>query len=399
MSVFSVHDVLRIVHSLAQALRKGHSQQVQDASLFVELAHLRGFSPEQVDLLAHDALRFFDLDPHHAALHAELTARTDLHDWARILHANWNQSRLRFRTSGSTGAPVWHPYPLPLLTEELDAFAPCFASRSRIVSVMPVHHIFGMMYSLLLGAYLSVPVLYTPPLPLAGFFSALRPGDVIMAFPLFWQSLLTVVRHGTRLPENVLGVTATSPCPPDLIASLLHLDTPLVGMKEIYGSTETNGIGMRHDGAEWYELGSHWQSTPDTPPRIRRLHPDGSLGAPQDLPDIVLWRDSRHFRPEQRTDKAVQVGGINVYPERVAALIRTHPHVRDCTVRLMRPEEGARLKAFIVPHLPPAEAAPLFAKPFRDWLADNLETACRPKHIRLGTHLPLNSMGKAADWD
>lgn len=65
--------------------------------------------------------------------------------------------------------------------------------------------------------------------------------------------------------------------------------------------------------------------------------------------DELVWEDSRHFLPQGRRDEVVQVGGRNVSPAHVAQVLRRHPRVRDASVRLMRPDEGLRLKAFVVP--------------------------------------------------
>ncbi|MCC8194328.1 MAG: AMP-binding protein [Deltaproteobacteria bacterium] len=408
-------DVLHIVQSFAQVFRGGGGGPVREASLFLPVRTLEGFTPEQIEDTALAALRFFDLDPvaeDGAALERRLRSAAALSDWARILHAAWKGGHVCFYSSGSTGEPVPHRYAMPTLADEADVLAAFFRSRGRIVSVMPVHHIFGFMHSVWLAKWLGVPVIHAPPLPLAGFFTLLRRGDVIMGFPFFWQSLLTVVRQegrgaALRFPPDVTGVTATGPCPPWVIAGLREplgdAGAPLAAMLEIYGSTETNGLGIREGGTEWYELYANWETAvlPGGEKGIRRLRKGRATGEPMTLPDVVTWHPSedRLFRPERRTDKAVQVGGINVYPERVAARIRTHPLVRDCAVRLMRPEEGSRLKVFIVPECPLDEAAEHFGRPFRAWLAENLDTAGRPKRVRIGTSLPVNAMGKPCDWD
>jgi 4-coumarate--CoA ligase (photoactive yellow protein activation family) len=409
---FDEKDVLRIVQDMAQPLQGAHHAP-GDAGLFVRIATLDDFSPEQVETLASSALRFFDLnsEPHSSGLAKELCRCSRLEDWATILHARWTCEALCFHTSGSTGTPVWHKKPLAVMEEEMAAVAPVFASRTRIVSVMPMHHIYGFMLSMLLAKWKGIPIMYMPPLPLASFFAELRDGDVIMGFPLFWQSLLTMIRREGKelsLPPDIRGLTATAPCPPGLIQNLLDPaqtgeSPPLTGLSELYGSTETMGIAMRHNGEEWYELLSNWDVAPlaDGSLGISRIRADGTGWAAEPLPDVVTWhpRENRLFKPERRMDKAVQVGGTNVYPSRIAEVIRSHPLVQDCAVRLMRPEEGARLKAFIVPKLPLEEAAPHFGKSFRAWMAKRLETASRPKHIRLGTALPVNKMGKASDWD
>ncbi|MDR0339858.1 MAG: 4-coumarate--CoA ligase [Desulfovibrio sp.] len=409
---FSREDVLLVLQGLAQALRGQGGRHVSDKSLFIEIRSLKGFTLEQRRELAGAALAFFDLDRNAATAGGPaetLLSRDSLEEWADLLFSPWDKAHLCFSSSGSTGRPLIHRYDMPQLTEEIRAAAPAFAGRERVVSVMPPHHIFGMMYGPLVSKYLGLPLAHASPLPLSSFFGLLRPGDLLVAFPLFWKALLDMIDggHGARplrFPGNVLGLTATSPCPKEVITGLLGLEKtkspPLVGMKEIYGSTETNGVGMRHDGGEWYALFSHWRSVmlPDGS-RALLAAGTGQAGKTVPLPDRIIWKDDRHFKPEKRADNAVQVGGINVYPLAVAARIREHPLVRDCAVRLMRPEEGARLKAFIVPALPLDRASQAFGKDFKDWLAATFDAPSRPKSIRLGASLPVNAMGKACDWD
>ena len=427
-------DVLHIVRSLAGAQRRAR-RSVSEASLFMPVRGVAEFSPEEAEELARAAVRFFDLDwPDNIATpssldgaektEAEFVRRllthTDFEAWADILHDGWKGETLSFHSSGSTGVPVRNRHTLVSMAEEGAIFTSFFSSRRRIVTVMPAHHIFGLMHSLWLAKWLGVPVTHMPPLPTAGFFGALHEGDVVIAFPFFWQSLLTLAQQRSREgafrpPPDVVGVTAGSPCPPWVISGLLEPGPEagagglplLASMKEIYGSSETNGMGIRHDGEAWYELYAVWNpvALADGTRMLCRASGEASTAGPSQaplvpLPDVVEWHPKapRKFRPERRMDAAVQVAGVNVYPEEVAAVLRTHPLVRDCAVRLMRPEEGSRLKAFIVPVCPLDEAAPHFGKEFRSWLAERLDAPHRPKHIRLGAALPVNAMGKAADW-
>lgn len=445
-------DALRIVRSLAGAQQRAR-RSVSEASLFLPVRGVAEFSQEEATALARAAIRFFDLDldqdlelnqnlngsAHSCGTHRggaaeaeyirRLLALPDFDDWAEMLHESWNGKTLSFHSSGSTGIPVRNRHTLASMAEEGAVLAGFFPSRRRIVTVMPAHHIFGLMHSLWLAKWMDVPVVHLPPLPTAGFFETLREGDVVMAFPFFWQSLLAVARQrdGKGVfcpPQDVTGVTATGPCPPWVIAALLDAEAGrplLAGMQEIYGSSETNGLGIRYDGGAWYELYATWNPVvmEDGTRLLRRASGavatipvaaegacsagNASSGGPTlvPLPDVVEWHpeNPRKFRPERRVDTAVQVAGVNVYPEEVAAVLRTHPLVRDCAVRLMRPEEGSRLKAFIVPACPLEEAAPHFGREFRAWLAERLDAPRRPKHIRLGAELPANAMGKAADWE
>lgn len=407
-------DILHIVQSIAQSIRGDSAQQIGKAAFFPNISYTAELTRAQNVKLALLAVNFLDIaceTDKAQRLYDTLPTLPDLHAWADHLFAAWGKNSLCFNSSGSTGEPQRHRYSLPILSDELKSSAPAFAGCKRIVSVMPVHHIFGMMYGPLLAKYLSVQIVYAPPLPLASFFHLLLPEDLIVAFPFFWQALLNMILRtqkssGLCFPPNVAGLTATSPCPPEVIQGLLHLSASgkspsLTAMTEIYGATETNGLGMRLNGADWYELFSVWETSrlEDGSRGLRRRLPGGGMGPSQPMPDHITWHDERRFKPERRTDNAVQVGGINVYPERVAEIIRGHPLVLDCAVRLMRPDEGLRLKTFIVPNLPLEESRQAFGKPFKDWMASQLETAWRPKRITLGEYLPVNAMGKLRDWE
>ena len=76
-------------------------------------------------------------------------------------------------------------------------------------------------------------------------------------------------------------------------------------------------------------------------------------------------------------------------------VLLAHPLVEDAAVRLMRPDEGQRLKAFVVPR-PGAGAA--FAQELRAWADARLAPLERPKAITLGPRLPRGALGKPADW-
>lgn len=115
------------------------------------------------------------------------------------------------------------------------------------------------------------------------------------------------------------------------------------------------------------------------------------------MPDAANWVNDRHFALTGRRDGAVQVGGYNVFPEQLRAILLTHPGVEAAAVRY--DAESGRLKAFVVP-------ADLAGYERSDELIDELDVWCgarmrsheRPRRIAVGAVLPLNAMGKLADW-
>ena len=86
-----------------------------------------------------------------------------------------------------------------------------------------------------------------------------------------------------------------------------------------------------------------------------------------------------------------------MFPAHIAKCLRQHPAVADATVRPMRSDEGYGLKAFIV--LQENISETVTEQRVQTWLSDNLCAAEIPERISFGEQLPINSMGKAQDWN
>ncbi len=84
---------------------------------------------------------------------------------------------------------------------------------------------------------------------------------------------------------------------------------------------------------------------------------------------------------------------MRIRPERVEVIPEGRERSR---VRLMRPEEGRRLKAFIVP-APGADSARL-KREVKNLIKDALTPPERPVIFTLGASLPKSNFGKDRDW-
>lgn len=62
-------------------------------------------------------------------------------------------------------------------------------------------------------------------------------------------------------------------------------------MVEVYGSSETAGIGWRDEPEEPYRLLPHW-SVGDDGETLAREHPDGGSAAQFTIPDRLLWEEN-----------------------------------------------------------------------------------------------------------
>lgn len=300
-------------------------------------------------------------------------------------------AQLTFRTSGSSGVAKACPHALAHLLQEVAHLAGLVPHTRRVLAAVPAHHIYGFLFTVLLPDRLAcnevLDIRLMTPVAVA---SMLRPGDLVISHPAHWSLL---ARHAVRLPPGVHGITSTAPCP-DALARRLD-DLGLATLTQVYGSSETAGIGTRTAAGAPFHLMPFWSRDPDEAHRLLRADEDGAICA-HGVQDRLEWMGDRQFRVCGRLDDAVQVGGTNVFPARVRQVLLDHPQVRDAAVRLMAPEEGSRLKAFVVP-APGTDPTALRADLWR-WSESRLTAPERPKAFQIGDELPRNTMGKLSDW-
>jgi long-chain acyl-CoA synthetase len=355
-----------------------------DADLGVDSLELMGLATSLAEAL----------HLHESGIEDYLLARRTVGEWVEIAHAGLAQfdERLTFRTSGSSGVPKPCVHALATLRQETAHLAWLFPGRRRILSAVPAHHIYGFLFTVLLPQDLHlaesavIDIRGSTPAWLARGAQA---GDLVVGHPDFWQA---VGRAVPALPPDVVGVTSTAPCP-DHVSEAVEA-TGLARLVHVYGASETAGIASRDSHRAPYELFPYWRLEGEGA-LVRRL-PQGGEQAFQ-LQDRLEPESDRFFRVAGRRDEAVQVGGINVFTARVREVLCRHPAVADAAVRLMTPEEGTRLKAFVVPK-DGIETDDELMKRLRAWIDQELSAAERPKAIRFGERLLVRAAGKLADW-
>lgn len=333
------------------------------------------------------------LHMHESGIEDYLLARQTLGDWRTIAQASLERfsARMTFRTSGSTGQPKSCVHALDALWQEVQEVAPLLSGCTRLFAAVPSHHIYGFLFTILLPRALGLDsrsVLDLRQSSPARLSRELREGDVVIGHPEFWRMVMRVI---PAFPVAVTGVTSTAPWPADIDAGLRAAG--LYRMLQIYGSSETAGVGWRTCIDEPYALFSFWQRGDEGGQFLIRQGETAGIQAP----DLLSWHGERRFEQAGRLDHAVQVGGINVFPQKVQRELLSHPDVADAAVRLMRPDEGNRLKAFIVPRDPGTDAARL-AENLGVWAGQRLGAAEQPRAFSFGTSLPHDEKGKQADW-
>lgn len=325
-----------------------------------------------------------------------------LDDWISIALKSLTASSLNisFKSSGSVGFKKYHTHSLAQLEQEAEFLSQLLKGRKRIVRAVPSHHIYGFIFTVLLPRYLddSVEVIDVRGLSFNAIQAVLQPGDLMIAYPEFWQYC---DESNISFPSDIVGINSSGPCPAQIGVNLLEKN--LSSFYEIYGATETAGIGWKIYPSAAYTLFPFWQKT-ESPTEINRLIMNGDLKN-YPLQDNLEWIALNQFILKGRKDEMVQVGGVNVSLNLVREKLMKHPLIKDVAVRIMRPEEGARLKAFIVLK----ENAEYGYEPndlhiqriyadVEQYINKNFTTAERPKSVTYGLKLPINKMGKSSDW-
>ena len=320
----------------------------------------------------------FDLKEDHWP--ERLATAESLQDWVDMAaRAHSEKTRkLGFFTSGSSGEPVICSHEMWVYEQEVDFLAGFFSEVGRIICLAPPHHIYGFLFGVLLPKALAVPVEYLEPLPNAALVHSLGDGDLLVAFPLVWKGLAALDQ---RFMPGVWGITSTGPCPAEVILRMKELG--IMRLTEVYGSSQTGGVGYRHDPKVPYTLMPFWGPDKNGYAWERR-HPQTGKPHIFQLQDELDWLGEDSFRPVRRTDKATVVAGINVYPSKVREVILRHPGIKDCAVRPMSDAEGNRLKAFIVPQ-DENRPVPELLKDLQRHLKHSLKSPEIPRAIKSGT--------------
>lgn len=343
--------------------------------------------------IASRVVDFFQIDS--SGLEDYLLRVSSLGEWADVVATSREQGSpdIRFSSSGSTGQPRKHEQRWSDLLNEARFFADYLTQHSmdvkRVVSAVPPHHIYGFIFSILLPEILDVPVVRGLKAFTLTQGQRLKNGDLLVGFPTWYQQLM---QSNVAFPQGAFAVCSSGPIAATVLQRLQQQG--LSTILEVYGSTETSGVGVRQQRDGGYQLLPRWQR-----------HDEGHLTDVQRkqtlaMPDHVEWLDAEHFKPLNRKDDAVQVNGYNVYPQRIAAVIAEHPNVKTARVRLLSDHDSSGLKALLVAEESARDISSeaLIAK-VASWLATKLDDAEMPRKFFVASNIPVNDMGKEIDWD
>ena len=257
-------ELVRLGHPLAASPTLALTAETEFGVAGLALGSL-----ERLDIATAVSVQF---GLHQQGLDARLLAGRRLGDWvAAVLSARGlDDGSLCFQTSGSTGKPKPCRHAMETLTQEVAHWAEVFAGRRGVLRAVPCHHIYGYLFAVMLPARLGIPVLDVRTELPAGVLGRARPGDLLVGHPGFFD---LAGRAEVSVAMDVLAVTSTAPCP-----DAVWTRVAAAGVQrfiEVYGASETGGIGQREASRSPFRLLPYWSRVAEDDAALLRRLPDG----------------------------------------------------------------------------------------------------------------------------
>jgi acyl-coenzyme A synthetase/AMP-(fatty) acid ligase len=310
-------------------------------------------------------------------------------------NARPEEELLRLYTGGSTGTPqLWSKTGINLFAEALFLAAHFQVSPTdRIVATISPAHIYGLLYSVLLPLVSGATVLAgTPSFP-EEISRTVRDQEatILVSVPAHYRALRGKASLGAtlRLAFSSAGML-------DIEDNTEFCRHNQAGIVEVYGSTETGGIGLRNRSQS--EVGFTPYPTVDWQIRDERLSirsPYLSPSLPRDAEECFCTGDrvepcgTTGFQLKGRADSITKVAGKRVDLEEIRGLIKAQPGVTDCLVLALAETSGRehRIVALV-------EGQAVDMEAIQKNLVARFEPYALPRALKVIDRLPIKDNGK-----
>ncbi|MBQ7739453.1 MAG: AMP-binding protein [Desulfovibrionaceae bacterium] len=377
----SSDDFLRIIQSLVCDIRQQFfiSTQEFDLDYFGQTVIASKLTDQECLRLASNLSQMFGIN-------FNLISADTFSSLAKKAYNLWQKSKktVTFATSGSTGTPKLCCHAALDLFEEAQSITPLIYKPKRVLVTVPIHHLYGFTFGLILPKLLSLPTKPIIALP-SIICDQAQSTDLVVTMPLLLKKM-SLLESDFKACQVI---SATMPLDAEAAKFLQSRQIPLL---EIFGSSETSVLGTRTAHTEPFTLRPYFEIDSEKSAVTRKLACGKTHTYP--LQDKFFWSTNRTFFPKGRLDTAIQIGGVNVYPEKIVAYLCNHPKVKTCSVRL--DQNLGRLKAFIVlkDGLPTKD----LRQELRLFVKEGLTSFEQPIRFDFGSQLPQNTLGKFVDW-
>ncbi|OGR96412.1 MAG: hypothetical protein A2016_12950 [Elusimicrobia bacterium GWF2_62_30] len=326
------------------------------------------------------------------------------------------RSALWLYTSGSAGGRKGVPKTLANIEEELAALERTFGPAvgdSAVLATVSHQHIYGLLFRLFWPLCSGRPFISETPLlwdelPSGG---PLPPAVCLVSSP---AHLNRVCSPGADInPPPGCRAVFSSGAPLAAEAALAIRARWGLPVREVFGSTETGGVGWRvQSGPEASPLWAPLPGVRVSASRGGRLRVSSPFVSP---PLSGGWRamgdrgevlpDGR-FGSAGRVDRVVKVAGKRLSLDEMERRLKGHPWVAAAVLSVL--EDGPPGRAFIGALLVlnpagkenlAAGGRPAAAREFRRFLSGHFDAVTLPRFFRYAASIPLNSQGKISRAD
>ncbi len=315
-------------------------------------------------------------------------------------------AEIEFYTSGSSGAPKCVPKAFKQLRLEVEALERQWGGRlggATVAATVPHYHLYGLLFRVLWPLLMQRPFhthICLQPADLRA--AASRSPCVVVSSPAFLSRIPDVAELP---PAAAVQAVFSSGAPlPDAAAETLARawgHAPI----EVYGSTETGGVGWRAwDGAAdrpWWRpiQGVDLELREET--AGQRLWVRSGCTWHQDwMPtgDLAVRRADGGFMLRGRADDVVKFEDKRLSLSEMRSRLLQHAWVTDARLLLL-PGRREHIGAVVVLNMAgqtalAARGRAAVREDLRSWLRDSYEALLVPRKWRFPAALPDNAMGK-----
>lgn len=345
-----------------------------------------------------------------------------------------NVPAVRVYTSGTTGEPKGVELTAANLLVDCDALQQRlgWADDTRVLIVLPIHHVNGLVVSSLLSWYAGSSAVLCDRFHSEGFWGDVESERATVCSMV--PSLLEFLLAEGRRPAPAHFREVLCGAGPLMCDTVVEFEEAFgVPVRHLYGLSETTAVatimGTLPDDERrgWYQQHGFPSIGPALPHVEVQIHDDTGVSCPAgERGEIVVrgatvmtgytgrsdataeamrhgWFHSGdegfwlaegegtpHFFITGRIKELIIRGGVNISPFQVDEVLRAHPAVRfGLAVPFENRFYGEEIAAYVVADGPVTEQEIL------DFCAERLDFSLRPKVVLFGDDVPFTATGKA----
>lgn len=365
--------------------------------------------------------------PYGNGIPLRIALKTDVRGYTPVAISLDDMALLQY-TGGTTGvskpAIISHGNMISMTRQSLEMMQISSAKlgKERMVSPLPLYHIFAFSVSVMTGVYMGAHTLLIPnPRDINSFIRLLKkwPATFFSGINTLFVSL-TKHKNFSKVNFSSLGITLSGGAAlAEATASYwkdatgceicngygLTEASPVVSVSPL-GANKPGSVGIAIANTELQITDSHGQALAvDEHGEIWVRGPQvmqGYLNFPEETAKVLTaegWlktgdigsvdKDGFLYIHDRLKDMII-VSGFNVYPNEIESVVSSHPDITYCAViGVPDKRSGEAVKLFLVSTNPK-----LTEQEIKDFFSDKLARYKWPKYIEFRDELPLSDVGK-----